>query len=320
MHYQIVIVGTGALGKRHLSSILDSEMALDVYCYDINPNALEGFEWEDLYHNKSLKIVPSFDELPEQIDFAVFAMTSKGRREMFDRLVNATKVRNILFEKVLFQREEDYRHVGQRLKELDIHAWVNCARRQMDSYQNLRKELEDAKEMRIFISGGEWGLACNAIHELDLIEFLAGSNETVVDKLNLQPLIAESKRPGFKEVYGTISGSSGKCSEYTINCMDGSKSPVVMMISSDIGQYIVIESKAKLICMTAETGYEFKEKPFEIMYQSKMTQAVMEDILLRGVSRLAEYDESARLHLQLVRPLIEFFERKGMGAGICPIT
>lgn len=309
MHYQIVIVGTGALGKRHLSSILDSEMALDVYCYDINPNALEGFEWEDLYHNKSLKMVPSFDGLPEQIDFAVFAMTSKGRREMFDRLVNATKVRNILFEKVLFQREEDYRHVGQRLKELDIHAWVNCARRQMDSYQNLRKELEDAKEMRIFISGGEWGLACNAIHELDLIEFLAGSNETVVDKLNLQPLIAESKRPGFKEVYGTISGSSGKCSEYIINCMEGNRTPSVTMISADIGQYIVLEEKGKMICMTAGTGYKLEERAFEMTYQSRMTQSVMEDILLRGVSRLTEYNESARLHLQLIRPLTDFFEK-----------
>ncbi len=320
MNFTIVIIGIGALGKRHLSSILNSELPLNVYCYDINQKALDEFEWHDVYHNKTLDMVSSLAEFPKQIDLAVFSMTSQGRRNMFDNLVAAADVKNILFEKVLFQTREDYEHVGNRLQKSGINAWVNCARRQMDCYQNLQRELAEAKEMRITISGGEWGLACNAIHEIDIIEFLADSKETVVEKVELLPEITESKRPGFKEVYGTVKGHSGKCKEFTINCMKNNNTPDIMLISSDIGQYIVIEGKKKMICMTAQNGYELEEKPFNMLYQSQMTQYVMEDILLRQASRLTCYEDSARLHLQFICPLIKFFEERGMEEGKCPIT
>ena len=320
MIYKIVIIGTGALGKRHLSSILNSGLPMDVYCYDINPKAMDKFEWKDTFHNKTLNIVSSFDAFPEEIDFALFAMTSKGRREMFDQLTDKKQIKNILFEKVLFQKPEDYDHVGSRLKALNIRAWVNCPRRQMESYQKLKKELADAEEMRISVSGGEWGMACNAIHELDIIEYLAGSGNTCVKELKLLPVISESRRVGFKEVYGEISGCSGRCRQFSLSCMKGTDVPDMMTITSDIGQYIIIEGKQKIICMTAKNGYELEERPFVIPYQSQMTQFVMEDILLKGTSRLTEFDESARLHLQLINPMIRFFEENGMEEGICPIT
>ena len=318
--YNIVVIGLGALGKRHLSSILNTKLSLDVFCYDVNPNVLDGFEWEDIYHNKSLKIVDAFEKLPDSIDFALFSMVSKGRREAFDALVEKKKVKNILFEKVLFQKIDDYVHVGKRIEELEIKAWVNCARRQMDSYQKLKEELSMAKEMRIVISGGEWGLACNAIHEIDLVEFLSGSNDTVINKIDLLPIVVDSKRSGYKEVYGTIEGKSGRCSFFSINCMKDTNVPDIMTISTDIGQYIVYEGKRKLYTLTEKNQYEIEERDFDMPYQSQMTQLVMEDILQNGKSRLVEFDDSARLHLQFINPMLEFFEKMGMEKGICPIT
>jgi hypothetical protein len=319
MSFNILVVGLGALGKRHLSSILNSELELNVYGYDINPDALVGFQWENIYHNKSLKMISSFNEI-ENIDFALFAMTSVGRRDVFDKLVEQVKVKNILFEKVLFQRIEDYTHVQAELKRLGIKAWVNCARRQMDSYQSLRERLLPAKEMRISISGGEWGLACNSIHEIDLVEFLAGSDSTQVTSLELLPLIAESKRPGFKEIYGTVKGCSGKCKDFSINCMKDTDVQDILTINTDIGQFIVLESNRKLLSMTRDNDYELKVESFEIPYQSQMTQFVFEDILLKGSSRLADFDTSARLHLQFIEPLIKFFNDNGWEEKSCPIT
>lgn len=46
----------------------------------------------------------------------------------------------------------------------------------------------------------------------------------------------------------------------------------------------------------------------------------MEDILLKGESRLTKFDISARLHLEFIKPLIKFFEENGMEEGKCPIT
>lgn len=320
MRYSLIIIGTGNLGKKHLTSILNSDLELDIHCFDINTTALNDFEWNNKYNNKRLKQISSFEELPEIVDFALFAMVSKGRREMFDLLTKKRTIKNILFEKVLFQRIDDYEHVGNRLRELNINAWVNCARRQMDSYQSLKERLKSAKEMRISISGGEWGLACNAIHEIDLIEFLSEANSTFVNKLDLLPLIVESKRPGFKEVYGTISGISGRCTNFSINCMKDNNVPDILTIFTDIGQFIIYEGKRKMISMAKENGYELKEETFDIPYQSQMTQLVLEDILLRGTSRLVEYDESARLHLQFMKPLMKFFHENGLGDAVCPIT
>lgn len=318
--YNIVIIGVGALGKRHLQSILNSKLELDIYCYDINKQALDNFEWENTYNNKKLTVVTSFDDLPKEVDFALFAMTANGRREMFDQLIEHCTVKHILFEKVLFQKIEDYEYVGQKLKELNINAWVNCARRQMDCYQELKKELESAKEIRIFISGGEWGMACNAIHEIDLIEFLSDSSETKIDKLSLLPEIVDSKRKGFKEVYGTIDGHSGRCCHFSISCMKDSQVPDILTISTDIGQYVIFEGKQKLIYMSIDNEYELLEKDFVMSYQSQMTQHVMEDILITGESRLAKFDVSSRLHLEFIRPLIEFFKKNGWENESCPIT
>lgn len=318
--HNIVIIGVGALGKRHLSSILNSKLELSVYCYDINEHALDSFEWENTYNNKTLTMATSFNELPKTVDFALFAMTANGRREMFDQLIEHCSVKNILFEKVLFQKVEDYEHVSSKLQELNIKAWVNCARRQMDSYQDLRKQLEAAKEMRISISGSEWGLACNTIHQLDLIEFLSGSDKTIIDKFNLLPEIADSKRSGFKEVYGTIEGHSGRCKSFFINCMKGSDVPGMVTISTDIGQYVIFEGKQKVISMSKENSYDITEGEFVMPYQSQMTQFVMEDILLTGESRLAEFDVSSRLHLVFIEPLIKFFKENGWENESCPIT
>ncbi len=320
MMYNICVIGVGTLGKRHLESLLNSKLELNVYCYDINKHALDDFKWDSVGNKNKFNMVTSFETLPREIDFALFAMTSKGRREMFDQLVNQCTVKNILFEKVLFQNIEDYEYVGRKLKELNIKAWVNCARRQMDSYQELRKKLEKAKEMRISISGSEWGLACNTIHQLDLVEFLSGSEETVIDRISFLPEIAESKRRGFKEVYGTIVGHSGKCKSFSINCMKGSDVPLMVTISTDIGQYVIFEGKQKLISMSNTDGYDIIEEEFSMPYQSQMTQYVLEDILLLGKSRLSTFDVSSRLHLVLIEPLIKFFMENGWENESCPIT
>lgn len=318
--YNIVVIGVGALGKRHLSSMLNSKLPIHIYCYDINKCALDDFEWENTYNNKTLVMVKSFEKLPKTVDFVLFAMTANGRREMFDQVIEHCTVKNILFEKVLFQKVEDYEHVGSKLEELNIKAWVNCARRQMDCYQELKKELKSAKEMLISISGGEWGLACNAIHEIDLIEFLSGSSETKIDRVNLLPEIADSKRRGFKEVYGTIEGHSGRNCHFLINCMKDTQVPAILTVSTDIGQFVILEGKRKIIYMSKDNEYELIEKDFIMPYQSQMTQFVMEDILLTGESRLVKFDVSSRLHMEFIRPLIKFFKENGWENELCPIT
>lgn len=320
MKYNVAVLGLGALGKRHLSSILNSKLAMDIYCYDINKCAMEGFCWDNKFANKKINIINTLMNLPEKIDFALFAMTANSRRKMFDKVISCCEVKNILFEKVLFQSVNDYTHVRDKIRTLGINAWVNCSRRQMESYQSLKKELAGATEMQVSISGGEWGLACNIIHELDIIEFLSGSDVTIVEKVELLPVIVDSKRKGFKEIYGTVKGNSGKKCTFSITCMKDTPVPLVMTISTDIGQYIIFESEQKMISLTKANNYEMRVADFVMPYQSQMTQFVIEDILLRNKSYLTEFDVASRLHLEIIKPFLQFFNEQGMETGLCPIT
>lgn len=314
----IVIVGVGALGKRHLSSIMNSEIEKNIYCVDIDPHALD-----DMYEckNTNVTLVKRISDLPQvEFDFALFSMSSKGRREMYDELVEHTKINYILFEKVLFQRVDDYKHVMEDLKQRNINAWVNCGRRQMKSYQNLRKRLEGSQYMEIHISGGEWGMACNAIHMLDMIAFLSGDQQIKIDQTDFLPLIKESKRSGYKEVYGMILGSGEFLKNFSISCIPDCRIPLKIEITTEDGRFIVREDLNKLFYICKDTQYQEEEELFEIPYQSQMTQFVMEDIIKKGTCKLTSIEESAHLHLMMLNPMINFFEKNGMEKGICPIT
>lgn len=314
----IVIIGVGGVGKRHLSSIMNSEIEKSIYCVDINENALDAMT-ECGKNNVSL--IKRIADLPRiEFDFALFSMTAKGRREMYDELVNHTKVNNILFEKVLFQKIDDYRHVSKDLEKRGINAWVNCTRRQMESYQNLRKRLEGSRYMEIHISGGEWGMACNMIHMLDMIVFLSGDECIELDSVDFLPLIKESKRGGYKEVYGMIAGSGKFLKNFSISCIPDCRLPMKIEIITENGRFVVREDLGKLFYMGEDTQHLEKVEPFMLPYQSQMTQFVMEDIIKRGKCKLTPFDESANLHLKMIDPLISFFEKNGMEKGICPIT
>lgn len=310
----IIVIGVGALGKRHLGSILESKMKKKVYCVDINEHALEGMEMtEDVSLYRSISEVPC-----TEFDFALFAMSSKGRREMYDELVRHATVKNIVFEKVLFQTVEDYYWVGKDMEARGISAWVNCARRQMESYQMLRQKLQGDKFLEFHVTGGNWGMACNSIHMLDLIAFLSQDSKMKVDKLKLEPKIIESKRQGYKEVNGVIFGSGERVRMFSISSVEEVNFPIQIEIITETARILVLESKGVLI-EKKHDGEEMVQE-FKMPYQSQMTQYVMEDILERQESRLTTFEESMRLHLMLIEPMIEYFEEHGMEEGKCPIT
>ena len=319
-HIDIAIIGVGALGKRHLESVLKSSWPMDVYCVDVNSHALDGFALEDSLGNKKLHFCTNVSRLPPRLDWVLFAMSSAGRREMFDAIISKTATSYIVFEKVLFQREVDYEHVAAKLPDLGIKAWVNCARRVQDCYRQLKEEMSKSREFEVHVSGGEWGLACNGIHMLDLVEFLSGDPSTEVAELNLEDVIVDSKRKGYKEVYGAIVGRSGRCRNFTITCYRESRLPVRVDIVSDRSRIQVEEGRGAMTVTAVDKQFAPEEQPFKLKYQSQLTQEVLESILSTGDCGLPTFADSSRLHLRFLRPLMAFFENHGMEKGVCPIT
>lgn len=315
--YSIAIIGVGGIGKRHLESVLKSDMELNIYAIDNNldaVNAVTATYGERVIGGAAIEI------LPKEIDVAIIATSSGVRRAVFEQLVAHSTVRNVIFEKVLFQRKEDYYEVGRLLKEKGIHAWVDCARREQSSYIDLQKSLEKVNNFTFHLAGGNWGLGCNGIHILDLIQFLSGSRTCKIDNLNLLPVIEDSKRTGYKEVYGTILGNCGKCQGFSITCYKDSALPMHIVLTGEDFRYVIKEGEQKILVMRQENDWAAEEKEFPLYYISQTTQSVVENILNTQRCNLPEYDEAMRLHLAYLEPLTKFFEEQGMEKGLCPIT
>lgn len=312
----IAIIGVGALGKRHLQSMVDLKDECNIYAVEINEDIINVLKTEF----SDVNFITTIDELPKELEVVVIATNSNIRRQIFQQLINNSKVNNIVFEKVLFQKEEDYYFVQNKLNELNIHAWVNCARREWDSYKLLHKELKNFNELHFSAIGGQWGIGCNGIHILDLIEYLAGDEVETLDISGLENKIVESKRNGFYEFFGTITGEAGRCKNFTLTCMDDSNLPFLIEIITEKSRFLIDEGNNNLFVANIESNWQWEQIEFKQVYQSQMTARVLKSIMDNKSCNLPDYESSMKLHLKYILPLINFFKSNGMGGQLCPIT
>lgn len=315
--YNIAVIGVGAIGKRHLESILKLDNSYQIYIVDSDQEMLDNaaaINRERIIGGTNVEI------LPFHVHVAIIATSSAARREVFEQIILHSKVENIVFEKVLFQRESDYVEVKKKLQKEKIKAWVNCPRREYDAYNNMKKMLENTDYFTFSINGGSWGLGCNGIHMLDLISYLSDSKNLKIKNINLLPIIEESKRKGYKEFYGSIIGDCGKCRGYIISCHRNSSMPMVIDISGNDFRCSILEEKQTMYIMRKENDWTVEEQEFPVPFQSQLTQKVVERIILEGECNLTKYEESMELHLAFMTPLFHFFESQGIEPGVCPIT
>lgn len=313
----VVIVGVGNLGKRHLQSMAELSDEYRIYAVDVNVESLGKMKKE---FGDRVIFCSAISELPKEIEIVIIATSSNVRRMVFEQILLHSKVKNIIFEKVLFQRVEDYEIVNKELREQNIRAWVNCARREWPAYKALKDELSEAKKMSISITGGDWGLACNGIHMLDLIQYLSGCQDCEIDNVRLLDGVVPSKRKGFYEVHGSVNGHCGRCEDFQIICIKESALPLQISVTTESARYMISEGKQILQISSENSGWNWENNKFPIQFQSQLTKKVIEKIVMEGKCELPEYNQSMALHLKFIEPLMKHFVKCKMEVGLCPIT
>lgn len=318
--YHIAVIGTGNLGRRHLQALVRLNVEKKLYAVDTDCKILKLLE-EEFSVKEDLKIayMQRIEELPSHMDLVIVSTSSNVRRSVFEELISHTQVEAVIFEKVLFQRVEDYYFVAKRLQENHIKAWVNCARREWDSYNVLKERIKKAHSFFLSVQGGQWGMGCNGIHMLDLVEFLS-DDLCSIDPPRLMSQIVESNRKGFFEIFGVITGNCGKCKAFEVACLAQSELPFMIEITAEDMRVAINEGKQEMYISEKENGWEWERKPFSVVYQSSLTDLVAKEILENGTCKLPDYEAAMRLHLKFIIPLICFFEEHGMREGVCPIT
>ncbi|MEO6901899.1 MAG: Gfo/Idh/MocA family oxidoreductase [Bacteroidia bacterium] len=306
----ILLIGAGQLGSRHLQALALLKIPVTIQVIDLSQESLQiaeiRFKEVADSFNGTISFHTSMSEINPIIDVAIIATNSNGRRTIVEKLTSLATVKNIIFEKFLFTNIDDYAAVTALLEKKKISAWVNCPRRMMSIYQEIRNEL--IGPIQFSAIGSSWGLGCNGIHFLDLFAYLTNSTEIILSNNLIDKKIIDSKRSGYIEFTGTITGYSSNHS-FHITSYATANSPLQLIIDTPTIRYVIFEgSLGKVLKYTAKNNWQLEEFTFEMPFQSKLTNVAVTQIAVSGSCELTPFIESSKLHLVFLNNLISFLQ------------
>lgn len=322
---KIVLIGAGQLGSRHLQGIAKSEIPISIEVVEPFAGSRETakLRFEEIPSNTNIKNISfyeSINQLSNELDLVIIATNADVRFKIIEELLKSRKVFNLVLEKVLFQKIEEYKLTDKLLKESNTKCWVNHPRRMFPFYQKLKKELKNASRIHFNISGGNWRLGCNGLHFLDCFSFLCENNNLELNLNLLEKEIYETKRSGFKEVNGLLCGNFDK-STFSINCFPNNLSPVQFNITSDTLNILIDETSGWYKISEKNNNWENIEDKEKIIYfQSELTNLLINDIF-NNDCKLPTYDEAMKLHLIYLTNIINHINTfSNTKYDYCPIT
>ena len=320
--FRIKIIGAGQLGSRHLQALKGVKQPLDIQVIDPSEASLqvakERYDAVSTEQAHQISFSTSFDRT-DGTDVAIVATNSDVRRKALESLFDASKTKLLVIEKLLFNQRSDYAETESKLAETGAKAWVNCPMRVMPVYEKIRANIA-AAPISYRVTGSQFGLVTNAIHYIDHVAHLCGCSEFELDTSGLDLTPIPSKRPGFLELNGTLVARFADGSRCEITCYSTGTAPVVVEIFNEKSRYVVRESEGKLWHAGESSKWAWLEQDAPIPYQSQITTKVIESLLNTGDCGLTPYATSARIHLQLLDPLLEFVRSQSPETTGYPFT
>ena len=320
--FRIKIIGAGQLGSRHFQALKGVKQPLDIQVIDPSDASLqvakERYESVPSGQPHQISFSTSFDRT-DDTDIAIVATNSDVRRKALESLFDASETKLLVIEKLLFSQRADYAEVERKLAETGAKAWVNCPMRVMPVYEQIRANIATT-QISYRVTGSQFGLVTNAIHYIDHAVHLSGCEEFELDTSGLDRTPIPSKRPGFLELNGTLVACFADGSRCEITCYPSGTAPVVVEIFNEKCRYVVRESEGKLWHAGESSKWGWAEQEAPIPYQSQITTEVIESLLNAGDCGLTPYATSARIHLQLLDPLLELVRSQSPETTEYPFT
>jgi hypothetical protein len=305
MKINVLIAGAGQLGSRHLQGLAKSQLPLNIHVYDISRKSLllAGERWRDvekLTLNHNLTFHDTIDGLPKKIDCAIVATNADVRPTVVHDIAHFSSVKYWVLEKVLAQSQEG---ISQILRST-LHSygsWVNTPRRIMPWYQNIKFNSGLLHPTSLKVRGGYLGLACNAVHFLDLFSWLSGESLIEVDTSRLESHFYEAKRIGNWEIFGTLQANFSGGGYVEISSTK-SLEPITLEISDSNSSWTIAEING------LAKNSDGREILGAINLQSEMSASILESIVANGKCGLPSLDQSASLHTVYINSMLKHWQ------------
>jgi predicted dehydrogenase len=319
--FKIAIIGAGQLGSRHLQGLLKSALDLSIDVVDpFESSLLIARQRAEEIGGKNLanvKYMSGIKEIQTSLDLCIIATTADIRLGVLKELTQHSSVKNILLEKVLFQDLASYDTAQGLLEENKINAWVNCPRRIFAVSHEIKKCIPNGAKLTYVVTGGNWGLACNAIHHIDHLSFLNGIEDIEFDTSAIEKIIP-GKRNGFSELVGTLTGKQSNGSLIVLNSRDINSADVNITIASDEFNWQIDEARGYIYQSAINSPEPAVATKFHYPYQSELTNLVCDDILSGKDPGLPGFEISMKHHKAMISAFSKIFSAAGTLG--CPIT
>ena len=325
MTSNILIAGSGNIGSRHLEGLTKVKIPINITIYDINKKVFRSSKKliKNLIKEKYIKNIfftDNIKDLGSYYDIAIIATNSKCRKKVINELYYKTNIKNIIIEKVAFQNLVDFKYILNLFKKNDSNSWVNCPRRMLFLYKNIKKKMIKQKNITIIIDGCNWGMACNAIHFIDLLSFITGKKNISINTSKLEKKIYKSKRKGFIEINGQmIIKSEGHKLILNENLLKN-KTPIITIKNKNYF-YEIHENNNHYYFANKKNNWKRKKYKYRHYFQSELTNILVEQIIKNKKCDLIDFVNSSILHKKLIQSLNKFLNNvTGKKYINCPIT
>ena len=315
----IAVIGAGNIGRRHLQALTHLDSYYTLFAVDPSFDAinLSSQMYEEAKNNNSpeLYLLDNINDLPQEL-FAVIIACNSEERYIVSKKLFKKNISNIIYEKVLFQNTDEYYEINSILKKRKIKAWVNCWRRTCLLYQNFKKKYLNQKLTSLSVKGSNWGMASNAIHFFDLVNYYTDSTDFKFKDNNIK--VFESKREGYYEFDGIIRGAfNSGSSSFTLESNKNDEK-LNYEVKLEFEKNILIVKEEDQYWYEKLDGYSSEKHNFEIIYQSEMTQNHIINLVEKGNCDLTPFVTSCGIHLTMIDYFKTIF-KKNNSTG-CPIT
>ena len=310
MKYKILIVGLGNIGKRYFQGICKiTDCKIDVLVIDKDIKKLNRFILENKTYsskNVSLKRLSSSNK---KIDLIIISTTAKNRNEVIKHYNNKYKISKWIIEKVLEQNSTRVLNIYKILT--NKKAFINIPRRLMTRFIKLKKNINKKSNLVFKISGGDWGLASNAIHFLDLVFWITKTTPYRIEGIGKGLKWKKSRRrKSFLEANGGMKIYFKKNNILTLSSSKTSK-PLKIEIFHKNNKWVLYEVKLVkkdkkeffVYCNSEVKKNEniiFRDK---LVLQSNLSKNLVRDLLKNDRCRLPRLKDQVMLH----QVMLEYF-------------
>jgi hypothetical protein len=268
-------------------------------------------------------ITVKINEINEKIDIAIISTNSLVRAEMTRKLIKNTKVKNIIFEKFLFQKINDFDEINKLLTQRKIKAWVNQWMCSTIPFRKIINFISPINSATIEVTGKGFGLGCNAVHFIDILDFLSERKLDIFHKSSkLHKNIILSQRSGFLDVNGKMLFEDSNNNQLLINSLNQKKDGIIKFFFKSKSKSV--QSTFQLGMMKAVfmiSGKIVKKREYFVPPQSQMTNKIILDIINKNDCHLPIFNRSIIHHKLLINQLDKHIRKNSNWSGEgCPIT